>query len=359
MIRERIEQLHSLLSVHNCDAVFVCNESNVTYLSGYTNRESYLFLTGSGANIFITDFRYTEQAARECTDFDIQLYSNAHLSLPETLTQLCRRHKVKNLAFEQEDVSFALYNQLHQALSDVALIPTSGIIAELRYRKDAEEISRLRKACATTDRVFAGILDFITAGKTEREVEWELLRLMNMQGLCSGFSPIVASGVNGSLPHAVPGDKALAAGEFLTMDFGCLYQGYHADITRTVCIGEPDAKMREIYAIVLEANLRAQAAMRAGVPCREVDAAARGFIADQGYGQQFGHGLGHGVGLDIHENPFMNTRTAQELHTGCVVTVEPGIYIPGWGGVRIEDTVLITENGAESLFACSKQLICL
>ncbi|NLF79964.1 MAG: aminopeptidase P family protein, partial [Clostridia bacterium] len=239
------------------------------------------------------------------------------------------------------------------------LMPTSDIAEALRYVKEEREISLMRQACAATDRVFAEICAYIKPGITEKDLARELLYCIMKQGCDASFPSIVAAGPNGSLPHAIPSDRRIKEHEFITMDFGCAYAGYHADMTRTVIIGRPNAKQKEIYGIVLAAKQRAEALIHAGLSGREVDAAARDYIAEKGYGGNFGHGLGHGVGLDIHESPRLNQSSEQILRSGCLVTIEPGIYLPGWGGLRIEDTVLVTDNGHENLFTSERELICL
>lgn len=362
-IPDRLKALRKAMAGEGLDAFFALNFSNVTYLSGFTGDESFLLLTGENhgaANYFITDSRYTEQAEAECPDYQVIKYRDKYPPLAETMALLCREHGVKRVGFEREHMVYSRFEELQAAAQpDLELAPTSGLPEKLRIVKDAAEIKLLRHACACTDAVFEGLCGYIHAGLTEKEVEWRLLTLTHEMDCGVSFPPIVVSGCRGSLPHGRASDKPLADGDLLTMDFGCLYGGYHADMTRTVCIGAASPKQVEIYETVREANRRAQAKMRAGVPGREVDAAARDYIAEQGYGAHFGHGLGHGVGLDIHEQIFMSPRCEDVLAANSVVTVEPGIYLPDWGGVRIEDTVLVTENGVESLFSATKELLCL
>jgi Xaa-Pro aminopeptidase len=358
IIAPRLKGLRQTLTQDGFDAMLVVNESNVTYMSGYTNHDSFLFIS-SDANVFITDFRYREQAEAECPDYRIMLYRNAHPTLPERLAELCGEYGVKRLAFERAHIGFGQYDDIRAKLEGIEFVPTENMIENIRYVKDTAEIERLRQACACTDKVFADMCAYIKPGLTEQDVEWALMQSMHEQGCASGFPPIVVSGARGSLPHGVANDKKLAAGEFVTMDFGCMYQGYHADMTRTVFIGQPTAEQRRLYDIVLTANLKAEEAIRAGATAQATDAVARDYIAGQGYGEFFGHGLGHGVGLDIHERPFMNNISQDTLEKGCVITVEPGIYLPGQCGIRIEDTVLVHEDGCEPLFSAPKELICL
>lgn len=358
MIKERIKKLAAVLREQGLDALFVSSESNVRYLSGYTNHEAYLLITAAEDKLLLTDFRYEEIAQGDCPDFHICLTANGR-PLEKLLQQLCSEHGLHKVGFEQDFVSYAMYERLRSGVVGAQLLPCSGVVEKLRLVKDESEIDLLHKACAATDRVFSALCDFIKAGQTEREIEWQLLTLTNKEGCGVSFDPIVVSGVRGSLPHGVATDKVVEEGDFITMDFGCLYQGYHADMTRTVHLGKPDARQLEIYNIVLEAQSVGFSAIRPGILGRDADAAARMVIAGYGYGQYFGHGLGHGVGLDIHEGPSLNSSGNIVLQPGHFVTVEPGIYIPGWGGIRIEDTVLVTADGAESMFSSAKELLCL
>lgn len=361
-IAPRLAALRQRLAKENLDALLVVRESNVTYLSGYTNHEAFLFISGENhgaANIFITDFRYTEQAEEECPDYEIVLYKNSEPVFSRRVAELCEKYGVKRLGFEQPHISYHMHESVKADIGGVEFLPTTDLIEDQRKIKDAAEVERLKIACAGTDKVFADICKFIRPGLTEREVEWELLSSIHRHGFDQSFTCIVVSGARGSLPHGLASDKKLLEGEFITMDFGCMYLGYHADITRTVFLGRPEPEQRRFYEIVLAANLRAEAAVRGGVAGAAVDAAARDYITEAGYGKYFGHGLGHGVGLDIHERPFMNRVCAENLENNCFITVEPGIYLPAQAGVRIEDTVLVTENGCEVLFNSPKELICL
>lgn len=359
----RLAKLRSIMDEKCIDAMFVSAPSNVSYMSKYTNLDSFLFICGNscgGGNIFITDCRYIEQACSECPDYDVILHRNGNPALEEWIARLCAKHKVGRLAFESNYMNYALYQKISSALpGNVEFLPTERLVENFRLVKDEYEQSCLRIACERTDRVFADLCNFIRPGLSEREIEWKLLSAIREQGCDSGFPPIVVSGNNGSLPHGVAGDKQVHDGEFVTMDFGCMYKGYHADMTRTVFVGSPTEEQKEIYDIVREANARAEALVKNDAAAREVDAAARDYITEAGYGEYFGHGLGHGVGLDIHELPFMNTTSDELLRAGSFITVEPGIYLPSRWGVRIEDTLMVTEEGREVLFSSTKKLICL
>lgn len=362
-VSKRLVQLRSIMDEKGFDAFFVSSPSNVSYLSKYTNLDSFLFICGNscgGANVFITDSRYVEQARSECSEYRIILHRNGNPPLEEWIVQLCEEHKVGRLAFESDSMHYSLYQKICSTLpKNVEFLPTERLIEKIRLVKDEYEQSCLRIACEKTDKVFADLCNFICPGLSEREIEWKLLSAIREQGCDSGFPPIVLSGNRGSLPHGVAGDKHVNAGEFVTMDFGCMYHGYHADMTRTVFVGRPTEEQKEIYEIVRRANASAEALVKNGVAAREVDAVARDYIARAGYGEYFGHGLGHGVGLDIHELPFMNPTSDDLLQAGCIITVEPGIYLPGRCGIRIEDTLMVTEEGREVLFSSAKELICL
>jgi Xaa-Pro aminopeptidase len=359
MIEARLSALRQALAAEKLDAIFSVDRANIRYLSGYTGDEAYL-LIGKDKQFLITDFRYQEQAETECPEYQVTLHHHPAPPLPQVIKNLCAGQGIGRLGFERDHITYAMYDELNQAVADTAqLVPISGLAEGLRYVKSDFEVSMMRMACAATDQVLADICGYIKPGVTEKDVAREMLYFIMKQGCDASFPSIVASGTNGSLPHAIPTDRQIKEHEFITMDFGCTYAGYHADMTRTVIIGKPDAKQKEIYAIVLEAKQRAEAVLRAGLTGQQVDAVARDFIAGKGYGANFGHGLGHGVGLDIHEQPRLNQSSEQVLQSGCLVTVEPGIYLPGWGGVRVEDTVLVTEAGHENLFYSQRELICL
>ena len=359
MIIDRVNKLCAQLKQKELDAVFITNESNVRYLSGYTNHDACLFISACGERRLITDFRYDEQAREECPDYQVQAFVKGKGGMYQTLAEDCAACGVKRLGFEAAAITHADYLLLVDAVADVETKDCGPLVEGLRYVKDDREEALLRYSCAATDRVFARICDFIRPDITEKQLEWQLLTYINEEGCDSSFQPIVVAGERTSLPHGMAGERRLRNGDFITMDFACMYQGYHADMTRTVFLGRPDPKQKEIYAIVLEAQLRGLAAVRAGALGADVDAASRDFITDKGYGDNFGHGLGHGVGLDIHEDPFLGRPCRRTLEEGCFITIEPGIYIPGWGGVRIEDTVKVTKTGGEPLFTSAKELICL
>lgn len=349
---KRVERLRKLLQQYDLEALFVTNAVNRRYLSGFTGSSGYLLITQQDAILF-TDFRYREQAPQQAKDYRvIEHQADAAQTIAETLKEL----GVTKLGFEQHDVSFADY-QSYQSKLGVTLVPADKLIEQLRMVKDETEVQLIETACELVDRTFEHMLGFIKPGMTERDVALELEFYMRANGADGpSFSTIVVSGVRSSLPHGAPTDKVLEKGDFVTLDFGAYMNGYCSDITRTVIIGEPTARHREIYDIVLEAQLTALERIKPGMTGKEADAIARDLITSRGYGDYFGHGLGHGLGMEIHEEPRLSKTGAFVLEPGMIVTVEPGIYIPGFGGVRIEDDVVVTETGVRRLTKSSKQL---
>ncbi len=354
---KRVEQLRARLKKENLDGILLLKDSNIRYVSGFTGSDSYVIMAPQ-ENIFITDSRYTEQAAAECPGFEIVRWRAPAPGLPETIQAVCSRLGIQKLGFEKDRVTYELYEKLSKGLNGIQLIPVSGLVEGIRYVKDVHEVACIRKAAAMADEAFTEILGFIRPGVSEKAVERELQYAIKKQGADDiGFPIIVASGKRSSLPHATPTDKQIESGDFVTLDFGAMYRGYRSDMTRTIIVGQATDKQENIYGIVKAAQEAAEAAIKAGVSGKTPDDCARGYITEAGYGAHFGHGLGHGVGLDIHEEPFMSPSCERILEAGNVITVEPGIYLPDWGGVRIEDTVLVTAEGIEILTKASKELI--
>ena len=277
----------------------------------------------------------------------------------ERINEVIGEHTIKKLGFEENDMTYGDYLRYNEALHAV-LVPMQAKIDAFRATKEPWEIELMRKAQAITDQTFSELCKIIQAGMTEKELEAELLyRLYKHGAEGPSFDPIVVSGPNTSLPHGVPGERKLEFGDFITMDFGCIYGGYCSDMTRTVALGFVSEEMDKVYKTVLKAQLAGIAATKAGVAGRDIDGAARKVIADAGYGDYFGHGYGHSLGILIHEAPNANTRNDQPMPAGAVVSAEPGIYLPGKFGVRIEDVTVITETGCEVLTKSPKNLIIL
>ncbi|MEW6065416.1 peptidase M24 [Desulforamulus profundi] len=349
---KRLEQLRRQMSQKGIPYLLITKPENRLYLSGFTGTTGVL-LIGQETADFLADFRYVEQVKQQSPRFNVVKIEQG--SAFGTASEVLRKYKSEKLFFEEEHLTVKQYHELKEQLRDIGLAPGSGLVEELRMIKDEREISAIRRAMEIGDKAFAHILKYVKPGISERELALELEFFMRRQGATGvAFETIMASGLRSALPHGVASDRQLQFGDLLTMDFGAVYQGYNSDMTRTVVLGEPDEKQQEIYSIVLAAQLAGLAAVREGVTAREVDEAARQVITDRGYGEYFGHGTGHGVGLAIHERPRVAAKDETVLKAGMVVTVEPGIYLPGWGGVRIEDSVLVTGEGCEILTSSPK-----
>ncbi len=334
------------------DAYIVIRPENGRYLSGFTGGEATLFISLEKACL-LTDFRYIEQAKAQSPDFEIINSGQDHFDSLSEIGQTVRR-----VGFEGDYVTYVDYGKLKDAFSQAELLSLPNLVSHLRSVKDESEIKLIRQAVKIADDAFAEVLKTIEIGQREEEIGLSLEFSMRRAGASgASFDFIIASGVRSALPHGTASSKRAQSGEFLTMDFGAIYQGYCSDITRTIFLGEPEDKHREVYDIVLAAQKAGIEAVIPGRTGKEVDAVARKLIEEAGYGEYFGHGLGHSVGLAIHEGPNLNKREDRVLEPGMVVTVEPGIYIPGWGGVRIEDIVLVTEKGCEVLTQAPKDFI--
>ncbi len=338
------------------DAIFTMNSANRQYLTGFTGSSGYV-LVASQETVLLTDSRYMEQARRQTSGVNVMLHARNFL---ETLRSQCRRLGVTRLGFEPEAVTYRTFENLTQSLPEVSLVPVPPVVETARQIKDAGELSAIQEAARIADAAFEHILNVIRPGLSERDVALELEIFMRKMGASGvSFDTIVASGERSALPHGVASDRIIQAGEFVKMDYGCLYRGYASDITRTVAVGQPSARHREIYEIVLDAQLTALSGIRAGLTGHEADQLARNRIVAAGYGDNFGHSLGHGLGLVVHEMPRLAQHSTDVLQEGMVVTVEPGIYVPGFGGVRIEDDIVVRANTCERLTHAAKDLIVL
>ena len=345
---KNIEKYQSLLETGEVDALLLTSVYNRLYAAQYRVAEGVAVVTREGAYYF-TDSRYIEAAEKNLKGFTVRM-THPGSSEIERINEVIGEHTIKKLGFEENDMTYGDYLRYNEALHAV-LVPMQAKIDAFRATKEPWEIELMRKAQAITDQTFSELCKIIQAGMTEKELEAELLyRLYKHGAEGPSFDPIVVSGPNTSLPHGVPGERKLEFGDFITMDFGCIYGGYCSDMTRTVALG---------YKTVLKAQLAGIAATKAGVAGRDIDGAARKVIADAGYGDYFGHGYGHSLGILIHEAPNANTRNDQPMPAGAVVSAEPGIYLPGKFGVRIEDVTVITETGCEVLTKSPKNLIIL
>lgn len=352
---DRASRLIAQCALADSEAVIIHKPSNMRYLSGYTG-EGMLVLS-HGVRAIITDFRYTEQVGQQAPGWTC-LEISTGVGHADLVGQVLKEHGLTSARYEDDYVTVKGYETLVQKLPGVALTSLNRAPEALRMVKDEDELAQMEKACALSSQAFDYICGVIKPGMTEQQLKLELeYRMLSLGADSVAFSTIVASGPNGSLPHAVPGSRRVEKGDMVTLDFGARVNGYCADMTRTVAVGEPSAKMKEIYAIVLEAQMTCQDALAPGKVCKDIDALARDIIGAAGYGEHFGHGLGHGVGIDIHEEPRLSRVGVELLTPGHVVTVEPGIYLPGIGGVRIENTCVITQSGARSLVDVPRELL--
>ena len=355
-MKDRLHRLVAQLSERELDAMLISAPENRRYLSGFTGSAGYLLLSAGNA-VLVTDSRYTEQATGQAPDYQVMQVKGGW----DWLMELLRENGIKRLGFESQHMTVATYNELLDAvkgkedLGQVSMVAASGITETLRITKDADELVSLQKAIDASDAAMAAVCPTIEEGMTERDVALRMetaMREFGSEG--TSFDTIVAAGPNGAMAHHRPSDTSIRRGEPIVIDMGAQVGGYCSDITRTVVVGEPDETFRKIYDIVLGAQLTAISTVRAGMTGEECDGLSRTVISEAGYGDNFGHSLGHGVGLEVHENPRVGPKAANTLESGMVFTVEPGIYLSGWGGVRIEDIVILGEDGAKPLSKASK-----
>jgi Xaa-Pro aminopeptidase len=347
--------LLKLVKQAGAEGLLVSNLTNVTYLTGFTGDSSHLLIT-AGDTILVSDFRYITQIEEECPDLRTHIRPSTTL-LRDAVIEVVAASKVRRLAIEGDWFSIADHNHLTEKLPQLAVALSSGLVEGLRQVKDKQEIAQIREAVRIAERSFAVLRATLRPKRTEKELADDLEHQLRLEGaLSSSFPPIVAAGARAALPHARPTDAAIGGEDLLLVDWGASARGYKSDLTRVLITGRISPKLERVYGVVLRAQEQAIAAIGPGKTGREIDAIARGIIADAGFGKYFGHGLGHGIGLDIHEMPRLSGTNEQPLRAGMVVTVEPGIYLPGWGGVRIEDDVLVTRQGHEVLTSCPKQL---
>ena len=348
-----------MLRLPKMSAAVIHDPSNMFYLTeGYTG-EGLVYISVN-RRVIVTDFRYTEQAGRQAPDFEVVMTEQGK-DHNFRLAELCKADGITELRFESNYLSVDVFEKLRTAVGeDVSYVPLKNAPQTLRQVKTPQEIIAMRKAAAITSEAFTAILPKIRPGMTEKELQIELdFTMLRLGADTVSFDTIIAAGENGSLCHAIPGQRKLKAGDMITMDYGAKVGGYCSDMTRTVALGEPSAEMRKVYNTVLRAQTMCEEALCAGKNCFDIDKLARDYIDSQGYAGRFGHGLGHSVGIDIHEEPRLSPACHETLKAGVVITVEPGIYLPGIGGVRIENTCLVKENGSEPLTDADKALIIL
>ncbi|HTQ38026.1 MAG TPA: Xaa-Pro peptidase family protein [Pirellulales bacterium] len=350
----RRDRLRKLLQKAEVDTLLVTSYPNVTYLTGFTGDDSYLLVTRTG-EVLLSDPRYTTQLGEECPGLNLHIRPPGE-SMLDGCIRLLKQAKVSRLGVEGDSMSVGYYERLAEKAEKVELATTTGLVEHLRMIKDKEEIAEIRQAVAIAEKAFAVVRAALRAEQTEKEIADALENQMRLfGGRGASFTPIVATGDRAALPHYRPGLRHVGEAAFVLIDWGALGRLYMSDLTRTLVTGKIPPKLQRIYEVVLKAQLAAIEAIRPGRRCEEIDRAARNVIEKAGYGKQFGHGLGHGLGLEIHEAPRFAKKSSVKLEPGMVMTVEPGIYLPGFGGVRIEDDVLVTRGGCEVLTSVPKQ----
>ncbi len=350
----RIKNLRTEMQKQKIDAFISSALPTTRYLCGFYGSNGLLIVTQLKL-YFLTDFRYQEIAQTE-------VFADEKIVAQGSLFKAAAEKKlfslVKKIAFEKDRLTVAEFDSLKKRNTEKKFIAVSGIVENLRAIKDEDEIQTLKRAFDISDKVFQTIIGTIKPEMSELDISAEISYLHKKYGAQNdAFDVIVASGERGSLPHGTASNKKIKKGEFITLDFGCVVDGYHSDMTRTVCFGKPSAEMKKVYRVVFDAQQKACDAVRSRVPSKKIDAIARNHIQSRGYGKYFGHSLGHGVGLDIHELPRIAPKSKEKLIVGNVVTIEPGIYLPKRFGVRIEDTVVVRERGCEILTSSPKELI--
>ncbi len=353
MNERRLNRVLAVLKQMDVDAIIIRGMDNIYYLTGFRGSEGSLLIT-KGDVVLLTDFRYITYAA-EVTK-DVTIVEAKEKDNP--LAMLCSRYGIKRIGFDSYNTVYQVYQRWHETVPEVELLPIGSELEGIRAQKEPEELLAIRRAIQIATEAFSRILEHIAPGTTEKRVAAELDHAMRMLGADGpSFDTIVASGARAALPHAQPSGKPLRQGETVIIDFGCLCDGYTCDETCTIAIGDVDQKMREIFGVVDEARKTGIKAVRAGLPVSELDALVRGAVEEHGYGEFFRHGTGHGVGIAVHEAPAITSKTEGLLEENMVITVEPGIYIPNVGGIRMEDMVLVRENGGEVMTHLRKDLL--
>ncbi|MDI6891872.1 MAG: Xaa-Pro peptidase family protein [Actinomycetota bacterium] len=354
MGKSRLEKLRECLAEYQVDVMLTSKPENIRYLSGFTGSSGVLIVSSREA-FLLTDFRYAEQARSEAPQCNICVRRNSD---SDELVAVLRDIGPRTVGFESHFVTVKDYDELAKKISGITLRPLAQVVERLRAIKEEGEVTCIAAAARIGDAAFSHILPFIKPGVTEKELALELEFFMIKNGAeKAGFDIIVAFGARSSMPHARTSEKKLYLGEFIKMDFGAVYKGYHADMTRTVILGRATERQREIYRLVCEAQELALNKISAGQAGKEADEIARSCVRKAGYGENFGHNLGHGLGLEIHEIPVLGPKSEDLLKAGMTFTVEPGIYIPGFGGVRVEDSVVLRKDGVKVLTGSTKELL--
>ncbi len=346
------KRLKDVIDNHRLEGVLITSLENIRYLSGFTGTDAMVLITPT-KNFFFTDFRFITQAKDEITGFIIEQYEK----VLETITRSLKELKVNKIGVEGEHISFGFYRRMMEILPDMTVVPLTEELGSLRVIKEKGEMDLIREAIRISSESFSSIIKEIKQGVKEKEIKFGLECQMKKNGADHvAFDLIVASGIRSALPHGVATQKSLELGDFVIIDFGVNYQGYNSDETCTFVMGKAKPEQKKVYKIVKDAHDKAIEAIKPGKKCSEIDAVARDYIERAGYGNYFGHALGHGVGLDVHEEPRISQFCNGVITEGMVFTVEPGIYIPNWGGVRIEDMILVNSTGCDTLTYISKEL---
>ena len=352
-VANRIAKLRQRLAEEGLEALVVSDGLNRRYLSGFTGSAGHLIL-GQGAALFATDSRYYEQVGQQAPDYQVERVGYEFI---ENLTRMLGQVGGRRVGFEANSLTVATFSDWTEKTPDIEWVATRGLVEGLRAVKEPEEIETMREAVRLTDDAFAHVCGWIRPGMTEAQVAWEIEKFFRERGAVGWpAGHIVAAGPHGALPHARPTDRVIQRGEPIVIDMGCILNGYYSDMTRTVILGQADARFEEVYSLVLQAHQAAADIARADLSSQVVDNTGRAIIEAAGYGENFGHGLGHGVGLNIHEAPAARKTKGEPLVAGMTLTIEPGIYLPEWGGVRVEDLTVIEQDRAVPLTQSPKQL---
>lgn len=340
--------------ISDVDGLLISDIGNVRWISGFSGSSGWVISTTSDA-IFITDSRYDIQAHEQVTTIPVSIYASPTKPV-EVIAQQLARLGIKRLGIEASTVTMAVLEDWQKAFSGVELVPVKGVVEPVRMVKSADEVALIKRACALTDACYEHVLRMIQPGVSEWDLMLEIEFFIRRSGAQLAFPPIAVSGPNSARPHGTATERRFEKGDFVTMDFGAKLDGYCADLTRTVVVGEASPRHVEIYEQVLKANVECINFMKPGIPCKEVDALARRILDEKGLAKYFGHGLGHGLGRDVHDFGSLSSRSEDMLEPGQVWTVEPGVYVEGFGGVRVEDDVVVTDTGVEVLTHCDKSL---
>ncbi|MDP6685903.1 MAG: Xaa-Pro peptidase family protein [Candidatus Omnitrophota bacterium] len=346
--KKRQKNLIKILKKTSLDALIIRKKQNIAYLTGTRGEDAILFTSGA-KNCLITDSRYKEEYADQGKNCGIWIMKQKK-GVACSLEEISRKTRAKHIGFEEDHLRYSEYKEIKKKLKNKNLVPVKGVVENLRMIKDSYEITHIKNACKYGSSVMNHALKIVKPGETEKHIKNRLNSYIVNRGLNrADFELIVASGKNASMPHAVSSNKKIKSGEMIVIDLGIMNYGYNSDLTRTVFLGRIDPKYRRIYNIVLEAQKRAIEHIKPGVSAGFIDSISRQYISNKGLGRYFIHSLGHGLGLETHEIPSLSTNNNTILEKDMVITVEPGVYIPGWGGIRIEDDILITKNGCEVL----------